>query len=103
MKVLSEPHAIPSKFPMGQLVFTNGVADKVTEDPAFDEFVITSLLRHGRCDWGDMCENDIRENEFSLDKHLRLFSAYKHETLPKIWVITEADRSATTVLFPEEY
>lgn len=103
MNILSEPHVIPSRFPLGQLVFTRGVADLVAENPDFDEFVILGMMRHAQCDWGDMCAEDKQENEFSLDKHLRLFSAYEHKTLPKVWIITEADRSATTVLFPDEY
>ena len=54
-------------------------------------------------DWGDLDNEDKQENELSLKEGYRLLSAYKKEGLPKIWIITEADRSATTVLFPEEY
>ena len=91
------------KFSLGQTVMTRGVADKVAVDPLFAKFSIDSLKRHANGDWGDLCEDDKKENEFSLDKHLRLFSAYEKEGLPKIWIITEADRSVTTILFPEEY
>lgn len=89
-------------FQMGQLVATAGVAARMNE-PEFNNFVMESLKRHASGDWGDLSQEDKKENEFSLGKHLRLFSAYKKEGQPKIWIITEADRSVTTVLFPEEY
>ncbi len=91
------------KFEMGQLVFTSGVSDLVATDTEFAKLVTESLGRHARGDWGDMPEEDKRENEYALRKYLRLFSAYERLPLPKIWIITEADRSVTTVLFPEEY
>lgn len=91
------------KFPLGQTVMTRGVADRVAVDSAFAAFVVESLKRHASGDWGDLCEEDKRENEFALGRRLRLFSAYEKKNLPKIWIITEADRSVTTTLFPEEY
>jgi len=54
-------------------------------------------------DWGNMCEEDQQENERALIDGSRLFSAYKADGLPKIWIITEADRSSTCILFPDEY
>ena len=54
-------------------------------------------------DWGCVCDEDKQENEFSVDKDLRIFSAYRLKDETKIWVITESDRSATTVLLPSEY
>lgn len=91
------------KFELGQLVWTRGVNDKVVADEEFVKFVIDSLKRHASGDWGDLCDEDKQENELSLKEGFRLFSAYEKEGLPKIWIITEADRSVTTVLFPEEY
>ncbi|MBA7471428.1 hypothetical protein ES707_06734 [subsurface metagenome] len=91
------------KFEMGQLVFTRGVNDLVATNTEFALFVTKSLGRHARGDWGDLSEADKRENEYALGKYLRLFSAYEKLPLPKIWIITEADRSITTILFPEEY
>jgi len=95
--------SIPSKFPLGRLLFTRGVNDRVAQDAEFSKFVLDSLKRHAQCDWGDMSKEDKQENEFSLDKYLRVFSAYDEWPMPKIWIITEADRSATTIMFPEEY
>ena len=91
------------KFPTGRLVTTAGVNDRAASDGAFAKFVRKSLQRHEEGDWGDLSADDVKENEYALGKPLRLFSAYEHNGLPKIWIITEADRSATTVLYPEEY
>lgn len=92
------------KFPLGKVVVTKGVSDKMVEDLLFELFVQDSLLlRHVKGDWGDLGAGDKKENMFSLTNGFRLLSAYEHETLPKIWIITEADRSATTILFPGEY
>ena len=90
------------KFKLGQIVTTRGVNDLIAKDEEFAEFVWKSFERHIMGDWGDLPEEDKKENEFSLDKNLRLLSAYEKGKW-KIWVITEADRSATTILFPEEY
>ena len=54
-------------------------------------------------DWGELPEEDIAENERSVEQGLRVFSAYWLQTGTKIWVITEWDRSATTILLPDEY
>ena len=98
-----QPISSEARFPLGQLVMTRGVNDRVAEDSGFAGFVLASLKRHARCDWGDLCQEDKKENELSLREGFRLLSAYEQEGLPKIWIITEADRSATTTLFPDEY
>jgi len=93
-----------SLFPLGQLVMTRGVADQVAEDSDFAKFCLQSLGRHAKGDWGDLGADDKKENNFALKEgNLRIFSAYEQEGLPKIWIVTEADRSVTTTLFPEEY
>jgi hypothetical protein len=84
------------------LVFTREVNSKVADDIRFTKFVINSLRRHQRHDWGDMCKEDKQANDEALKTGDRLFSAYKNGE-DKIWIITEADRSVTTVLFPDEY
>lgn len=91
-------------FALGTVVMTRGVNDKIAEDSEFAKFALASLKRHMHSDWGDMSAEDKAENELAVKSgDLRIFSAYEHKTLPKIWIITEADRSATTTLFPEEY
>ena len=87
-----------SKFELGQLFITPNARDTV-----YPEDVLLSIARHTRGDWGDVSEEDRQENEFSLEKHLRIFSVYHDRNGTKFWVITEADRSLTTVLLPEDY
>lgn len=99
-----------NKFNSGRVVITPGALDlmeqiktdvvynlKEMPDPA-----LHFLGRHLSGDWGDLCEEDKTENELSLKEGFRLFSAYetKHG---KLWIITEHDRSATTLLLPSEY
>jgi hypothetical protein len=90
------------KFSMGRIVWTRGVNDLIAVDASFAKFVLESIRRHANCDWGELSAEDKRENDYSLDKDLRLLSAYT-ENEYKIWIITEANRSATTILFPQEY
>lgn len=65
--------------------------------------ISVAMLRHLAGDWGDVCEEDRRENDFSLEAGFRLLSVYRGACGTKFWIITEADRSATTVLLPEDY
>jgi hypothetical protein len=93
-----------SLFPLGQLAMSRAVADQVAEDCNFALFCLRSLGRHAAGDWGDLCADDKRENQVALKEgNLRIFSAYEQKDLPKIWIITEADRSVTTTLFPADY
>ncbi|MBD0369783.1 MAG: hypothetical protein ICV60_02940 [Pyrinomonadaceae bacterium] len=64
-----------------------------------DEFI----SRHVRLEQGELCDADHKENLFSVDKPLRIFSAFKTTQGVKLWIITESDRSATTILLPSEY
>lgn len=86
------------KFPLGQVVITRHALSRLPP-----EDVAAALARHAGCDWGDVCPEDAAENEFSLKKRLRLFSVYHARDGTKFWIISEADRSATTVLLPEDY
>ena len=86
------------KFSLGRVVISKnalGVLD--------DKDVQNALTRHASGDWGDVCEGDRKENEFSIEKYLRLFSIYHSRDDTKFWIITEADRSYTTVLLPSDY
>ena len=87
-------------FPAGQLVATPGalaLLEQAHRSPL--EF----LSRHLRGDWGELCQDDKTENELSLKYGLRLMSSYQVMETEKIWIITEADRSVTTLLLPAEY
>jgi hypothetical protein len=87
-----------AKFELGQTLITPDAMK--TLNPAD---VYAALGRHARGDWGDCCPEDRQENEFSLSRHLRLLSVYHDRNGTKFWIITEADRSATTILLPEDY
>ena len=92
------------KFELGQVVCTRGIADRTCEDEDFDIFISNCLRRHVSCDWGDMDDEDKRTNDEAVRIGERVFAAYIYpETKEKIWIITERDRSTTTILFPEEY
>ena len=87
-------------FPLGQIVATPGALEALEasqQSPA--EF----LARHAKGDWGELSADDIAENEFSLKNGFRLLSSYITAAGVKIWVITEEDRSLTTVLLPDDY
>jgi hypothetical protein len=86
-------------FPSGRLVATPGALALLEQTNRSLEF----LSRHLRGDWGDLCQEDKTENELSLKYGFRLLSGYQVTKTEKLWVITEADRSVTTLLLPEEY
>ena len=88
------------KFDPGQIVATPGA---LAAFEASGEEPLAFLLRHVQGDWGDVDEHDRQENELSLQHGWRLLSAYRLSDGTRIWIITEADRSATTFLLPEEY
>ncbi len=94
----SQTGAPSTKFEPGPLYITVGAREELEL-----EEVRQALSRHVQGDWGDVCEDDRQANDFALGKFLRLFSVYHTNAGRKFWVITEADRSATTVLLPEEY
>ena len=88
------------KFSLGRVVATPGALaalDKCREEAA------TYLLRHAQGDWGDLDREDARANDAALVDGTRLLSSYRTTAGVKLWLITEADRSATTLLLPEEY
>lgn len=100
LQFLSQELQRPGKFELGQLMITRGAADALhTAQQIPPEF----LLRHKHGNWGELPEEDIRENEWSLENGSRLFSAYQTRTDEKLWVITEWNRSVTTLLLPDEY
>jgi hypothetical protein len=88
-------------FPLGQVVATPGALDALGAERIEAEGL---LKRHASGDWGELSADDRAENERSLQEGFRIFSAYVlSRTRVKLWVITEADRSATTLLLPDEY
>lgn len=86
-----------TRFPLGQVVITANASLRLAT-----EEVLTGLRRHASGDWGDLCPEDKLANDDALEQGGRQFSAYG-EGQNRFWVITEADRSVTTVLLPEDY
>jgi hypothetical protein len=88
------------KFSPGSIVATPGALEAFR---ASGESPLAFLERHLAGDWGELDEHDTRENELSLQHGWRILSAYTLSTGVKFWIITEADRSVTTFLLPDEY
>lgn len=96
---MSFPEITPL-FPPGRIVATPGalaLLEETKKSPS--EF----LSRHLRGDWGELCQDDKTENELSLKHGFRLLSSYPITDTAQLWIITEADRSVTTLLLPSEY
>ncbi|MCG3209298.1 MAG: hypothetical protein FOGNACKC_02919 [Anaerolineae bacterium] len=89
-----------ARFSLGQTVATPGALQALDEA---QETAMELLARHHNGDWGDVPPEDAALNEHSLKAGLRLLSAYTLSTREKVWIITEADRSVTTILLPDEY
>ena len=94
---------------LGELVATSAIQNEMDDTYGFREFCMHCVLRHRSHDWGDIADDDKQLNDYAAEHGERLLSAY---TIPahyclgyadKIWIITEADRSITTILFPYEY
>ncbi len=91
---------VQSKFPLGQVVATPGALDALERA---SETPVAFIARHRLGDWGEVCDSDKKLNDDAVVQGERLMSAYSTRLGEKVWVITEADRSSTTLLLPEEY
>jgi hypothetical protein len=87
-----------SRLAIGNLMITRGAAANLTPDD-----LIESLTRHLSGDWGDLDQQDRRTNDQALAHGGRIFSVYRGENGTRFYVITEADRTVTTILLPSEY
>jgi hypothetical protein len=91
--------ALPiAKFRLGKIVSTPNALAQLSQDD-----ILAGIQRHQAGDWGEMDEHDRQENESALQNGFRLISVYRSAGGVKFWLITEADRSVTTVLMPEDY
>ena len=96
---MQQPSKQPA-FELGQILATSGALmalQKAGQEPG--EF----LARHVNREWGDLSDEDRKQNDYSLEHGFRLLSSYRTNAGDKLWIITESDRSATTLLLPEEY
>ena len=87
-------------FALGRIVATPGAVEAMS---AAETNGFEYLARHVQGDWGDLGQEDKCENDLSVREGYRILSAYKLRTGVKMWIITEADRSSTTFLLPDEY
>ena len=104
----ADPHRIPypNRFPLGRIVATPGALEVCTR-----EHLTACLYRHSRGDWGNVCKEDAASNDEAVREGSRILSAYPLDSAKPckgygdncLWIITEADRSATTFLLPDEY
>jgi hypothetical protein len=92
----ADGHALP----LGRLVATPRALEALRES---EETALQFLGRHAQGDWGEVCKEDRRANDRALRDGGRLLSAYRTAQGTRLWVITEADRSSTCILLPEEY
>lgn len=103
----SKTRSSAAKFNTGAEYITPGAADALIRESsqlgAEGESAARLLNRHRRGDWGDLCSEDKQANEIALQTGGRLFSNYNLKTGGKLYVITEWDRSSTTILTPDEY
>ena len=90
--------AFTQKFELGQVLITPGARDDLELKD-----VMSSLVRHAGGDFGDVCEEDWGLNEEAVERGERILSSYHDRNGVKFWIITEWDRSATTILLPSEY
>jgi len=89
-----------ARFILGQVVATPGALEAMKES---GESPTVFLDRHVGGDWGEVCQEDWRLNDEALSDGSRLLSLYTTKAGAKLWIITEADRSSTTILLPSEY
>lgn len=87
-----------AKFRLGHIVSTPNALSQLSPDD-----ILLGIQRHQAGDWGDVDEHDHAANEHALVEGTRLLSVYRSAAGLKFWVITEADRSVTTILMPEDY
>ena len=86
------------RFSLGRVVITCGASETVDE-----RHVWSALNRHANGDWGDLCDDDRELNEWGVNHNARLMSRYRINDGTDLWIITEWDRSVTTILLPEDY
>lgn len=90
----------------GQVVVTRSLSDMIAESEAFSQHVVDCMRRYTACDWGDIGLEDWQQNDDAINPdntQERVVAVYKNEAWPTVWIITEWDRSYTTILQPSEY
>ena len=86
----------------GQIVATRGIAEEIERSAVFATEIVAAFRRYKQHDWGELCEEDRLQNDEAVQIGERVLAAYP-TTKGTVWIITEWDRSVTTILFPSEY
>ena len=89
-----------ARFSLGQTFITPGAQEALQ---IAGQTELEFLRRHMSGDWGELSEDDVQENELSIKNGFRILSSYRTAKGQRLWLITEADRSSTTLLLPSEY
>lgn len=87
-----------SRFEFGETVMTWNAHETLHPDD-----VLSCIARHAKGDWGELCREDVEANDTALSRGGRILSAYRDRLNNRFWIITEWDRSVTTVLLPSDY
>ena len=88
------------RFALGETFITPGAEEALQ---IAGQTALEFLRRHMSGDWGELSDDDVKQNDLSVENGCRLLSRYETKKGERIWIITEADRSATTILLPMEY
>ena len=98
--ISTESPSSPPRFDLGEVVATPGALAAMNRN---GQSGVEFLRRHQQGDWGVVCASDAKANDQAIASHERLLSAYQLNDQSKLWIITEADRSSTCLLLPDEY
>lgn len=90
------------KFDTGNILFTKGISHQIETSKDFAIDILIAMTRYFNCDWGKLCEEDQALNDYAIENDERILAKYFTSEGP-IYIITEWDRSATTILFCNEY
>lgn len=93
-------YELKPRFPLGRLVITPGALEALRTNR---QSLTALLVRHASGDWGDVSDDDSKQNILSIPIGLRLISIYRLADNSRLWVITEGNRLLTTFLLPDEY
>lgn len=89
-----------TRFPLGETYMTRGAEEALM---MAGQTAIEFLRRHMSLEGGELCDEDVQENEVPLREGCRVLSAFRTVRGDKLWIVTDADRSSTTILLPSEY
>lgn len=89
---------------LGNVVMTSGVNNLVNEEKITMQDIVKCVARHSNCDFGELNSDDVELQNYNIENNIedRVMSIYKINEI-KLWIITEWDRSYTTILLPDEY